>query len=149
MRFNEKLRKQRKDLGLKQSEVAEQILVGTRTISTWELGENCPSTELLIALVKLYGASLDELLSEEIAETQQESIDVQSVFLELPFHEKLLMLRRHTGMTQGEMAERLNVSAGSLGRWESGSKMPSIDYLIKISKFFGIPIDELLYAELL
>ncbi len=149
MRYNEKLLKLRKDLGLKQSEVAAQIYVRNRTISAWEQGANSPSTELLIDLVKLYGMSLDDLFSEEIAEAQQESIDVQSVFLEFPFHEKLVMLRRQTGMTQGEMAGRLNTSVGTIGRWESGDKLPSVECLIRISKFFGIPIDELLYAELL
>ena len=35
MRYNEKLREYRKNLGLKQSEVAEQIFVQPRAISLW------------------------------------------------------------------------------------------------------------------
>jgi DNA-binding XRE family transcriptional regulator len=58
------------------------------------------------------------------------------------------MLRRKTGMTQGEMAECLNTSVGSVGRWESGDKLPSVECLVRIAKFFGIPIDDLLYDEM-
>ena len=148
MRYNEKLREYRKNLGLKQSEVAEQIFVQPRAISLWELGRNAPSMELLMALVKLYNVSMDELLSEELAEEKIAPINVQAVFMEMPFSEKLRMMREQLRLSREKMAEDLDISDTAIYRWETGQQMPSIPMIVKLSRFLGMPIDELLYAEL-
>ena len=148
MRYNEKLREYRKNLGLKQSEVAEQIFVQPRAISLWEQGKNAPGMELLIDLAKLYNVSLDELLSEELAEEKIAPVNAQGVFMEMPFSEKLRMMREQLRLSREKMAEDLDISDTAIYRWESGQQMPSIPMIVKLSRFLGMPIDELLYAEL-
>lgn len=65
----------------------------------------------------------------------------------MEFHEKLQSLRRHRGLTQEELAERLFVSRTAVSKWESGRGYPSIDSLKAISGFFGVTIDALLSGE--
>jgi transcriptional regulator with XRE-family HTH domain len=57
-----RLTAKRKKAGLSQEGLAETLGVSRQTVSKWERSESSPDTDNLIALAKLYGASLDELL---------------------------------------------------------------------------------------
>ena len=48
--------------GLSQEELAEKLNLSRQAISKWERAESSPDTDNLIALARLYGVSLDELL---------------------------------------------------------------------------------------
>lgn len=52
-------------------------------------------------------------------------------------------LRRAAGMTQRELAERLNVSDKAVSRWERDESAPDLSLLPVIADLFGITIDEL------
>ena len=58
--------------------------------------------------------------------------------------EKLYELRRNSGMTQDEMAEKLTVTRQAVSRWETGETIPSIDTLVLVSQTFKVSIDYLL-----
>ena len=66
MLLGEKLKKLRKDRGLSQEQLADQLNVSRQAISKWELGESIPDTENLILLSKFYGVSIDYLLLNEL-----------------------------------------------------------------------------------
>ena len=61
--------------------------------------------------------------------------------------EKITKLRTTTGISQEEMAEKLNVSRQSISKWEMGQALPQIDKVLLICEFFGISTDELLYEK--
>ena len=65
----------------------------------------------------------------------------------MEFNKKLLKLRKQKGLTQVELAELLYVSRTAISKWESGRGYPNIESLKAISKFFSIPLDELLSSE--
>lgn len=75
MELNEKLQQLRKQKGFTQEELAEKLYVSRTAISKWESGRGYPSIDSLKAISKLFGISIDELLSSEelmsIAETEQ------------------------------------------------------------------------------
>ena len=52
----------RKQQGLSQEELAEKLGVSRQAVSKWERSEASPDTDNLIALAKIYGLSLDELI---------------------------------------------------------------------------------------
>jgi transcriptional regulator with XRE-family HTH domain len=62
----------------------------------------------------------------------------------MQFHERLYEVRKRSGMTQNDLADRLNVSRQAVSRWEMGTAKPDFENLIAISDLFGISIDYLL-----
>lgn len=59
----------------------------------------------------------------------------------------LKVLRKEKGMTQEQLAEKLNVSNRSVSRWETGNTLPDISILIELSEFYGVEIKEILDGE--
>lgn len=53
----------RKENGFSQEELAERIGVSRQAVSKWERSEASPDTDNLIALARLYGVTLDELIN--------------------------------------------------------------------------------------
>lgn len=60
------------------------------------------------------------------------------------FADKLKKLRKQNKLTQEQFAEKMNISKGAVGMWETGKRTPDKDMLIKISEFFHMPVDELI-----
>lgn len=58
------LREYREKAGLRQVDVAKRLNVDQTTISKWESGDNRISRKYHKKLAKLYGVTVDELLSE-------------------------------------------------------------------------------------
>lgn len=56
-------------------------------------------------------------------------------------------LRTQHNMSQGDLAERLDVSRQSISKWETDGAVPELDKLIKLSNIFGITLDELVHGE--
>ena len=61
----------------------------------------------------------------------------------MEFHNKLYNLRKQKGLSQEELANRLNVSRQTISKWEVGDSTPEMEKLIAISDLFGISLDEL------
>lgn len=62
--------------------------------------------------------------------------------------ERLMMLRGKQGMTQGELAEKMNVSRQAVYKWERGTAVPSTENLILLGELYGISLDELANGDL-
>ena len=58
--------------------------------------------------------------------------------------ERLVFLRKQHGLTQLELAEKLNVSRQAISRWEVGTAVPSTDNLKYLSTLYGTTLDYLL-----
>lgn len=65
----------------------------------------------------------------------------------MKLNEKILMLRKKQGLSQEEMADRLNVSRQAVSRWEVGSAQPDASNVLQLSKLFGVTADYLLNEE--
>lgn len=57
--------------------------------------------------------------------------------------EKLQLLRRQNGLSQEQLAEKLNVSRQAVSRWETGA-VPDMENVIKISNYFDCSLDYLM-----
>lgn len=60
------------------------------------------------------------------------------------FGEKLSLLRKQRGMTQMELAEKLDISRQAVSRWEQGTSKPSTENLVSIGKLFDVTVDSLM-----
>ena len=65
----------------------------------------------------------------------------------MEFYQKLRTIRKSQGISQEELAERLNVSRQAVSKWESGQGFPETDKLIQLSKLFGVSLDFLLKGD--
>lgn len=59
------------------------------------------------------------------------------------FSENLIKLRKGKGWSQEDLADKLDISRQAVSKWEVGMSKPDIDNLIKLSKLFSKPIDDL------
>lgn len=60
---------------------------------------------------------------------------------------KIYELRKASGMSQEQLAEKINVSRQSISKWESGESSPEIERLIELSNVFDVSTDYLLKSS--
>ena len=60
---------------------------------------------------------------------------------------KISEYRKMKGMTQDELAEKLNVSGQAVSKWENDLSIPDLPLLIELAKFFHVTLDELILPE--
>lgn len=65
MEFNEKLQQLRKNKGLTQEELAQEIFVSRTAVSKWESGRGYPNIDSLKELAKFFSVTIDELISPD------------------------------------------------------------------------------------
>lgn len=56
-------------------------------------------------------------------------------------NERLKEMRLNAGMSQEELASKLNVSRQSVSKWETGDSLPDILKLKQLSKLYDVSID--------
>lgn len=56
-------------------------------------------------------------------------------------------LRKEKGLTQEQLAELMFVSDRTVSRWETGSNLPGLDILIRISDYYDVELSEILDGE--
>lgn len=61
--------------------------------------------------------------------------------------ERIAALRNSQKLSQGDLAEKLNVSRQSVSKWETNTSIPELDKLVLLSDLFGITLDELVKGE--
>lgn len=61
----------------------------------------------------------------------------------MKFNNKLYDLRKRNGLSQEELANKLNVTRQTISKWELGESTPDMEKLIMIRDLFDISLDEL------
>ena len=56
-------------------------------------------------------------------------------------------IRKEKGLTQRELAERLNISEKTVSKWETGKGLPDVGLMLPLSKVLGISVNELLSGQ--
>ena len=56
-------------------------------------------------------------------------------------------LRAEKHLSQGDLAEALDVSRQSVSKWETDASVPDLDKLVKLSRVFGVSLGELVAGE--
>lgn len=57
--------------------------------------------------------------------------------------ERIKAMRKRAGLTQAELAEKLEIPYQSIGQWERGIRIPKQETLIKIAKALGVHLRDL------
>ena len=61
--------------------------------------------------------------------------------------QKLKTLLKDNGMTQEDLAERLEVSRQAVGKWVNDKGIPEVGKIVQISNLFGVSTDYLLKED--
>lgn len=61
----------------------------------------------------------------------------------MEFSERLKKLRKDTGLTQVDVANKLGISQQAYASWERGIKKPTQENLVKIAKVLNVSVDYL------
>ena len=56
----------------------------------------------------------------------------------------LQFLRKSHNYTQDDLAQKLDISRQAVSKWETGTAIPDLEVLLKISKLYNITINEIL-----
>ena len=65
----------------------------------------------------------------------------------MEFNNKLYELRKQKGLSQEELAHRLNVSRQTISKWEIGDSAPDMEKLVALSDLFEISLNELVLGK--
>lgn len=61
--------------------------------------------------------------------------------------QNIARLRAEKRMSQGELADALDVSRQSVSKWETDASVPELEKLVKLSALFDVSLDELVNGE--
>lgn len=61
--------------------------------------------------------------------------------------EKLRMLRESRHLTQLQVANRVNVSKAMISAYETATKAPSVEVLIRLARLYGVSVDYLICVD--
>ncbi|MCD8115775.1 MAG: helix-turn-helix transcriptional regulator [Oscillospiraceae bacterium] len=61
--------------------------------------------------------------------------------------EKMKKARSNAGMTQEQVAEKIEVSRQTISNWENGKTLPDVMSVIKLSDLYQVTLDELLKGD--
>lgn len=59
----------------------------------------------------------------------------------------LVRYRKEAGLTQAELAEKINYSDKSVSKWESGNGIPDVYTLLQIAEIYGVSLQALIDGE--
>ena len=61
--------------------------------------------------------------------------------------ENIYYYRSRSNLSQGDLANALDISRQSVSKWENNSATPELDKLIKMSDLFQISLDDLVFSD--
>ena len=124
----------RREKGMKQDELAEKMQVSPQAVSKWENDQTCPDISVLPTLAKLFGISVDELLTgKKEAETRVVSLDDDAE------HKNKVI---HLEITEGGDKIRLNFPIEFVrGLVQMGMSLPGI---VENDNFRNVDLEQII-----
>lgn len=136
----------RKEFGWTQAELANRLNISQQAISKYEKEERDPDIDVLIRIAKLFNVSSDYLLG---------ITNIRSIYGTAPNSDSYPKLHEDignsinywigkTGYGNDEIAEKIGITEKLLENFCSGTEMPSLDVLLKLSEICEVSTDCLL-----
>ena len=63
--------------------------------------------------------------------------------LKIQMGNNIAAFRKQSGMTQAELADKLNYSDKAVSKWERGESMPDVLTLVQLAELFGVRMNDL------
>jgi transcriptional regulator with XRE-family HTH domain len=65
----------------------------------------------------------------------------------MEYFERLKQIREDHDLTQSDVAQLLKTTRQQVSKWETGTAVPELDKLVRMSKLFDVSLDELVSGE--
>lgn len=140
--FAERLKELMNEKKLNAPALAKEIGANRTTISELLRGNYLPSAKHLVAIAEYFNCSADYLLG--LIEFSPENFKYQAV---KPFSERLRLCLKETHISEYRLQKDLNISGSLTYNWLHGKTQPTVDSLIKLSRYFGLHVDYILGRE--
>lgn len=141
-----RIQKARQSRRMTQADVADAVGVTQAAISNWESNGHSMTLESLVKLCMALDISPNEiLLPAESSDWDARKHDGQGGdFDPAAIGARLKEARTHRGLTQGELAERLQVTTMAVSFWERGERSISLEMLIRAAKVLDVRAADLI-----
>jgi transcriptional regulator with XRE-family HTH domain len=155
--FGEKLRFLRRNQGITQSDLAQQLGLASHThIAKLEANQDVPSLALVVRVAASLHVTTDYLLRDTIPLEEPSKRNqlvargsVDAIEGLQRFGATLRALRLRSGLSQAVLARQLRLARqGYISNLETGRKAPSLDLAVQIADQFGLTTDSLFYSTL-
>lgn len=60
---------------------------------------------------------------------------------------RIQLLRKQKGLSQEELADKLNVSSNTVAKIECGLRRPSVDFIVDLVNVFDTTVDYIVFGE--
>ncbi len=146
MSFALKLKELREKKGLSQAQLAKELNVGIGSVGMWESTQRTPPAKKLKNIAEYFGVTIDYFFVEDDEKLVRDYYKRNSMNIPQIAH-RLRAVRLRSGLTQKELAAKLNSTDKSIWNYENGIATPPYEVLIAYTKFFDVSADYLLGLE--
>lgn len=122
--------------------LAEKIGIEHSAISKFLNAERLPSAATLVKLADFFNCTTDYLLG------LSDILDDRSFKQRPPFSEQLSFLLEYYHITKYRLEKDTNFSEETVNYWHKGKYEPTVESLIRLSKYFKTTVDFILGREL-
>lgn len=138
----------RKEKGMTQEQLAEQLRVSNRTVSRWETGSNMPDLDLLIEIADYYDVDIRDLLDGE-RKCEKMNNELQETVLKVAEYsneeERMRMKKLHWFSWIGVIAFVIYLTLDVMGYTTQGVTAAVADFSCGLS--FGMLIIGVIYTS--
>ena len=62
-------------------------------------------------------------------------------------HENITKLRKHSGFSQEDVADKIGVTRQTIAKWEAGESVPDVIHCSDLAELFGVSLDDLVNTK--
>lgn len=137
-----RLKSLRKNKNLSQVEIAKIFNISQTCYSNYELEKRDISTDMLITISNYYNLSIDYILGITDNKKRHKKSLVNK---NLKYNNRLREIREDKDLYLKDIAKKLNMSYNGYSQYETDIRDIPTKVLIKLSKYYDVSIDYLLY----
>ena len=140
--FGQTLKSIRTEKGITQNQLALDLGVHYQTVSKWERDVVLPDIAMFDSLSKALNVSISTLLGQDDG-----NLPSASSFSTERLASTICIIRKNLGLSQLEFANKIEVRADTISKWERGVICPDILLILHIAKTFQLKVEDVYYGN--
>lgn len=137
----------RKEKGLTQSQLAQELGISRSSLSLYEIEKREPDTETLFKISKHFGVSTDYLLGHSNTRIQEEDLEWRYPHMKNRVGTIMARYRKDNKLSSKEFADKMGISTKLEHCLEAGLSNPSLNLLKKMSRVMNLDLNYLIGAK--